>query len=471
MGKRELLLLVAFLAFGAVVYQVTAPAPDPSKEGFSISKFVGQVKAELKGENVETVVNATTSADAPSGEGRLLIPDYRGTLTILGEDRHDISAELKAVVYGIDEDQAKVRAKDVAVTFDSKGDDLSAEVTMPGDVRRRPRLELTLRIPAHLGVTLELRGGQADLRRVGRIRLDNSRGKLTMADVGEVEGEFENGSLEVVHAEAVTLKLQRAQTRIEEIAGKLTLDAIHGELHIQQVHGPSSLTLERLDCEIDAVHGPMTIEPQRVNLSVRNVSAPLTVKGEHSEVLVTLVDAVAVTIETTDDQIDLRPPRQGVTIDASTEGGQIRVADRSSSDSRSDMGHGDSTSEASQAERAERPEPPEPPQPPARPEPIERDEKTDGTRVDKHKAEKDKSDKNRDAQATVEKAKEEAARDEQAAKDEKNRAKERLDRLTARSEKHDDSGNESRTQHTLLKLHGGGPTITLRNARADIVIR
>ena len=30
---------------------------------------------------------------------------------------------------------------------------------------------------------------------------------------------------------------------------------------------------------------------------------------------------------------------------------------------------------------------------------------------------------------------------------------------------------DSRTRHAFLKLHGGGPKITLRNERADIIIR
>ena len=47
MGKRELLLFLGFLAFGAIVYQTTAPPPDPKKEGFSFSRFVGQMKAEM----------------------------------------------------------------------------------------------------------------------------------------------------------------------------------------------------------------------------------------------------------------------------------------------------------------------------------------------------------------------------------------------------------------------------------------
>src|SRR5690349_13945970 len=117
MGKRELLLFAAFLAFGAIVYQATAPPRDPKKEGFSFSRFVGQMKAEIHGEPAETVVERRTAAYAPSGEGRLIVPDFRGTLNLVGENRADLAAELKATVYGMDDDQAKERAKDVTVAF------------------------------------------------------------------------------------------------------------------------------------------------------------------------------------------------------------------------------------------------------------------------------------------------------------------------------------------------------------------
>jgi len=195
MGKRELLLFLGFLAFGAVVYQVTAPPKDPEKEGFSFSKFVGQIQAEMKGEQAETEVERTASADAPNGSGRLVIPQFRGTLTIVGESRHDLEASLKARVYGMDDDQSKARAKDVNLTLKEDGEDLSAQIALPKEFHRRPQLELTLRVPSQQAITLELRNGQADLRRVGQVRLENSRGKITMTEIGEVEGSLENGDL------------------------------------------------------------------------------------------------------------------------------------------------------------------------------------------------------------------------------------------------------------------------------------
>jgi hypothetical protein len=460
MGKRELLLFLGFLAFGAVVYQATAPPPDQSKEGFSFSKFMGDVKAELKGEQAETVVERSTTVDAPSGEGRLVIPGFRGTLTILGENRHDLSAELKATVYGMDDDQAQARAKQVNMTLQQRGDDLKGEVTLPAEFHRRPQLQLTLRVPSHLALTLELRNGQADLRHVGQVRLQNSRGKITMADVGEVEGSIETGNLEIVHAARVTLKLTRTQARIEEVNGELTLEADHGDLRLLQLHGPGKLTLERLDCEIDQVHAPLRIEPTHVGLSVRNVAAPLTIKGEHSSVLATLDAAVPVEIETSDELIDLRAPRDGVTIEARTDnGGQIRVAE---------TGNAAETSESSSASQDDD---------------IEKSDKPD------------KAEKSEKAEKKEQKTKERLEPPERTERHEKRELRDRRElpeppeppapRMHAppappappwgprtgqhRGDENDDSN--SRVRRATIKLHGGGPLIKLHNERGDIVIR
>jgi hypothetical protein len=431
MGKRELLLFLGFLLFGGVVYQVTAPKKEETKEGFSFSKFVEHVQAEIKGEHVETVIQRSTTAAAPEGEGWLVIPAYRGTLTIIGDQRSDLTAELKAIVYGMDDEQSKTRAKDTNVTLESDGDNVKVNIAMPEDMKRRPQLDLILRVPAHIGLQLELRGGQADLRRIQRIQLENSRGKITMADVGDIEGTFENGNIEVVHARGVTLKTARAQVRLEEIAGELKLESVHGELRLQQIHGPSKLALERLDCEVDGLHGPSEIEPERVNLSIRNIAAALTVKGENTEVRATMIAPVPVTIETTDDLIDLRAPPAGVTIDAKSDGGQIRIADSGGAES----DEVERPEKPEKREPTEKPEGPEPPEPPAPPQPPM------GAR------DKDKPAKTKDKLQKLEKWKS-------------------PETTTSEHDEHD-----TREQHTVIKLHGGGPTIALRNTRGDIVIR
>lgn len=452
MGKRELLLFLGFLAFGAIVYQATAPPPDQGKEGFSFSKFMGDVKAELKGEQAETVVERTTTVDPPGGDGRLVIPGFRGTLTILGEDRHDLQAELKATVYGMDDDQAKARAEEVNLTLKESDDNLKADVTLPAEFHRRPQLQLTLRVPSHLPLTLELRNGQADLRRVGQVRLQNSRGKIVMADVGAVEGSIETGNLEIVHAASVKLKLTRTQARIEEVNGELTLEADHGDLRLLQLHGPTQLTLERLDCEIDQVHAPIRIEPTRVGLSVRNVAAPLTIKGEHSSVLATLDAAVPVEIETSDDLIDLRAPRDGVTIEARTDsGGQIRVAE---------TGNAAETSESSSADKDED---------------IEKADKADKDKSEKsEKVEKlEKRETERREKREPRERREQAEPPEPPAPPVPAPPAPPAPPVGSRSGQHrgDEDDNNQRVRRATIKLHGGGPLIKLHNTRGDIVIR
>ncbi len=384
MGKRELLLLLGFLAFGFVVYQATAPAPDPEKESFSLSKFMGQMKAELHGEQAESSLTRTLTAEPPSHDTRLVIPEYRGTINIIGEDRHDISAELQAVVYGLDEHQAEARAKTVALTLDRKNDEeLWTKIELPAESRRRPRLEMTIRVPDHLAVTLELRNGQSDVRRIASLHLGDARGKVTLSDIGSVDGSMVNGNVEILRAKKVNLTLQHTTARFEEVEHELTLDAARSDMHIEKVDGPTKLKLEHLDCDLEALGGPGTFETDHVNLSVRKISAPVTIKGERTEVKATMETAVPVTIETTDDQIDLRTPAHGVTIDARTKDGQIRVAD--------------------------------------------------------------------------------AAREEEPSDDDS------VEKSDTQIEKRETQGHGA--QQIQLKLHGGGPTITLRNTRGDIVIR
>jgi hypothetical protein len=394
MGKRELLLLIGFLAFGFVVYQVTAPAPNPERESFSFSKFMGQLKAEMHGETAESSVTRTATAEPPAGSARLVIPEYRGTLTLVGEDREDIAAELQAVVYGLDENQAEARAKNLALSLDKKhGDDLYTMIEWPSDAKRRPRLDLTVKLPTHVPVLLELRYGEANVRHLASIRFGEARGKVRITEVDTVEGSFVNGDVEILKAGTVDLTLRRTPTRIEHVLHALKLEADHGDLWLRQVDGETTLKLERLDCDLEELKGPGTFDADHVKLEVTNIAAPVTVRARHTSVKATLARAVPMNIETSDEQLDVHTPEEGVTIDARVQDGQIRVTNQG----------------------------------------------------EKDESEKDEKDK----------------KDEQVERDDK----QPNDSVTKRSL------HARGEDHKQLKLHGGGPTVTLRNTRGDIVIR
>jgi hypothetical protein len=145
--------------------------------------------------------------------------------------------------------------------------------------------------------------------------------------------------------------------------------------------------------------------------------------------MATMAAAAPVTIETTDDQLDLRtPPGQGVTIDAHTKDGQIRTAAVEGAASDTERSSDDSVEKSDKSDK------------------NEKNDKSDVEKVDKV----DKVDKER---YSVEKN-----------DAEKRRTREHMESLRRRS-------GDDREQRAQLKLHGGGPTLTLRNTRGDIVIR
>src|SRR6516225_5321646 len=95
MGKRELVLVVAFAVLGIVVYQFTAPAPPPGSEGFSIGGLIRNVRRGVQGPRETASADSSQSAAVPATVNELRLNISRASdITITGEDRTDIAASL-----------------------------------------------------------------------------------------------------------------------------------------------------------------------------------------------------------------------------------------------------------------------------------------------------------------------------------------------------------------------------------------
>src|SRR6476661_4599703 len=101
MGKRELLIIVAFAAVIAVVYQITAPPAKPG-EGFSFSRLWRNARQSVRS-NAATAHNSDTGA-IPAGPAitQLRVTGV-GKTKIFGENRQDIAYELEVESSGPDE--------------------------------------------------------------------------------------------------------------------------------------------------------------------------------------------------------------------------------------------------------------------------------------------------------------------------------------------------------------------------------
>jgi hypothetical protein len=327
MGKRELLLIGVFLVLGMGVYHMTAPPPKPGQEGFSLGRIFSHIRAEIQGEDARAPVDRKAQWPVDASVTRLTLPDFRGALNLIGEERDDIQVELNAQMFGIDEEVAKARAAGTTLTLEPDGEEIVVKITRPDETPRLRNAELRLRVPARLAVMVEHRG-EGDLRGVAELKFQNSRGRTNVRDVGAVRGEYVSGELEVLGSGEIDLKTQRTQVRIDGVKKMLALEAEHGEVRIQRVAGDMKLDLANVQCEVDAVKGQATVRIEHGNLTMRGIRAAAEITGDGSGLELIMAAAVPLSATTSGGELMVEVPKDGVTLDAATQHGRLRLPDR-----------------------------------------------------------------------------------------------------------------------------------------------
>jgi hypothetical protein len=327
MGKRELLLIGVFLVLGMGVYQMTAPPPKPGDEGFSLGRLFSHIRAEIQGEDARAQVDRKAQRALDASVTRLTLPEFRGMLNLIGEDREDVEVELHGVMAGLDETVAKTRAAGTTLTLEGDDEEIVVKISRPDETPRLRNAELRLRVPARLAVTLEYRG-EADLRGVAEVKFQAARGRTTIRDVGAIRGEYVNGELEVLGAGEIELKTQRTQVRIDSVKKMLALEAEHGEVRIQRVAGAMKLDLDRVECEADGIKGQTTVRIEHGNLTLRGIHAATEITGDGTGLELIMASAVPLSATTTGGELMVELPKGGITLDAVTQHGRLRLPNR-----------------------------------------------------------------------------------------------------------------------------------------------
>ena len=335
MGKRELLLIGVFLVLGMGVYQMTAPAPKPGQEGFSLSRILSHIRSEIQGEDAQASVDRKAQAAADSAVTHLTLPEFRGALTLIGEERDDVAVELTGTMVGIDDTVAKTRAAGTLLALETSDEEITVKITRPDETPRLRNAELRVRVPKRFAVTLEFRG-EAELRGVAEVKFQAARGRTNVREVGAVRGEYVNGELEVMAVGEIDLKTQRTQVRIDGVKKSLALESMHGEVRIQRVAGEMKLQLDRVECEADKILGRTTVRMEHGNLTLRGITAATEITGDGAGLELIMASAVPLSATTTNDGLMVELPKGGVTIDAMTQHGQLRLPDRTTTVEESD---------------------------------------------------------------------------------------------------------------------------------------
>ena len=323
MGKRELGLIVGFVLVGVLVWQFTAPAAEGG--GFSFGKLISEARREMRGRNASAEVTTTPAIplDASVTELRLTLS---GDVTIKGEDRSDIGAELRVVSDGFDEAEAKKLASEVGLKISRFADSLVVGWNFPDPGRQQPKL--TLLVPKRLRIQLEGRG-TAEVIGAGSVTLARQTGQLKLTSIeGLVNGES-RGMLTVEGASAVDLSVANVETVLKGVTGDIRMNVRAGETRIEKAAGRTTITGTDTRVRVDGSSGELRAEMVEGELEFNDVSGPIEIDGRSTPVTLSFLKAAPAKVQVREGTLDLVLPKEAASysLDVRAAGGDLRVTD------------------------------------------------------------------------------------------------------------------------------------------------
>jgi hypothetical protein len=326
MGKRELLIAIAFIAVGATVYQFTAPPEKPGQGGFSFSRMWNDARRGMRRNAAQATVTETVTIPLRLDQVEVRVSGVNRGVRVMGEVRTDIAYELTASSNGQDQAAAMALAKQVLLKQDALGSSVALRAVFPRDGSQTA--SVVLRVPSRLAVRIGS-GNGVYAGKVASVDLDNVSGDVTVLDIpGALTGQHRNGELRVTDIGTVKLTLSRSQATFERVRHGLTIDARNGELHISGSSGPIQLDAQNTDSTVNDHAGPVHIAGSGGRAIVTSPHEETQVDMRGTEVEVTLAKAVPMSLLTNDDTLRLLlDGSPALTVDAIASEGEIQAGD------------------------------------------------------------------------------------------------------------------------------------------------
>jgi hypothetical protein len=328
MGKRELLLIAAFVIVGAIVYQATAPPPAPGERSFSPGQLIEDFRRHLRGNRASAEVVTTGAHPVDPTVTELFIATRPPEITITGEDRADISAELRVHSTGYDDAEAQSLAKETRLKLARDGVRMVASINYPTPGRQTATL--VLRVPARLRVKMDPTSSPTRISRVAGVELTNSRGESSVKQIaGPVSGTFRGGELQIADADAVKLTTVGVDVRIDRVRGETTLNMRAGELKGSDLGGPIDLDTTGTDIDLDRLDkatGMVRVNATAGSVSLKGLRTEgrIDVRGADVDVVIERAAALAIYAEG-GDPIEITPPPGGYQLDAVAADGSLTL--------------------------------------------------------------------------------------------------------------------------------------------------
>lgn len=301
MGKRELVLILIFALAGAGAWHLSAPASPADQAPFSFARVAQRMRARFGGNRVTAQVKKTAELPAPPALVTVIIRDAPVDITVVGEDRTTVAAELEATVAGPDDEAARARGRSVVLSLRADQDRAVVDVEVPGRNMRREPARVTLRVPGRLAVEAPGLTGALEASDVARLRVDGARAQVRARRVtGTVTVSLLAGDVDVDGAHDVHTDTRRADVRLARVTGDATLTAVDGRLTVHDVRGRVQIDSTRADIDMES----SGTSPLRV--TAKDARADITWPAAHGATLDVSVEDGSLTVpegvrvETTD---------------------------------------------------------------------------------------------------------------------------------------------------------------------------
>jgi hypothetical protein len=329
MGKRELLLIAAFVVIGAIVYQFTAPPPAPGERNFAPGLVLDHIRRAMRGNRASAELTTRSAHPVDPAISELRFADLKSTnVEITGEERSDIDAELYVRSNAFDDEEAKQTAKDTVLKVDQAGPRLVVTVSYPSPGRQQATI--TLKVPQRLAVQLQGGGNTLAIKHVAAIELGGARGKADIDDIaGLVSGAHRGGDLHIVNAGAVKLTATGTDVEIDRVRGAMSLTMRGGDLKCSELGGSIDLDTNGTDImldRLDKTSGIVRVNASGGSLEVKGLRSEgrFDVRGADVDVTIDRAAPLAIYSEG-GDPIEITPPPGGYQLDAVANDGTIEL--------------------------------------------------------------------------------------------------------------------------------------------------
>jgi hypothetical protein len=327
MGRRELLIALAFVVVGIVAYQFGAP-PAKTGQGFSFHRFFTAARQKIQSDNAQASYTQRGTLTVGPDLVEVRVAHITQGVTITGEARSDIAYELKVDSTGPDTATALSYAKRATITTDDLGSALALGADYPSEGSQVAWL--TLRVPMRLSARLD-NADSVRITHVGGVRFDGVSGEAVLEGLsGAVTGQFRTGSLVVTGASSVEMALQGANATFDGVVHDTTLTIRAGRCTLKHAMGAIEIDATNTEVFVTEPAGSVHVGATGGHVTVTRPAHAIDLEGRRTGLDVTLAAAVAMTLITSDEPLNLRfeaaPPP--IAIDAAaSDDGSIRADD------------------------------------------------------------------------------------------------------------------------------------------------